>query len=77
MSALGQKQTSRGQGPMSALPPKADIHCGSRNVCFVPLAEVGRLVDYLIGDREYARWNHQPQRLCGLAIEHEFKFGRL
>jgi hypothetical protein len=25
MSAMGQKQTFRGVGPMSALPPKADI----------------------------------------------------
>jgi hypothetical protein len=36
MSALGQKQTRRNQMVMSALPPKADIHCGDRNVRFVP-----------------------------------------
>ena len=25
---------------MSALPPKADIHCGSRDVRFVPIADI-------------------------------------
>jgi hypothetical protein len=36
MSALGQKQTSRRQAAMSALPPKADIGTQQRNVRFVP-----------------------------------------
>ena len=30
MSALGQKQTFALHQPMSALPPKADIHCDIR-----------------------------------------------
>ena len=37
MSALGQKQTLRGVRPMSALPPKADIGSGDRDVRFVPI----------------------------------------
>ena len=41
MSALGQKQTLRGVRPMSALPPKADIGTRSRDVCFVPEADIG------------------------------------
>jgi len=40
MSALGQKQTLRGVRPMSALPPKADIGTQSRNVRFVPKADM-------------------------------------
>jgi len=36
MSALGQKQTLRGVGPMSALLPKADIGAGPRDVRFTP-----------------------------------------
>jgi len=36
---LGQEQTSYGQTPMSALPPKADIESQSRNVRFVPQAD--------------------------------------
>jgi len=43
MSALGQKQTSRHLQPMSALPPKADIGTQSRNVRFVPKADIGDL----------------------------------
>jgi hypothetical protein len=40
MSALGQKQTSRSEIAMSALPPKADIHCDSRNVSFGPITDI-------------------------------------
>src|SRR5262249_20344452 len=42
MSALGQKQTSELVRAMSALPPIADIGTQSRNVCFVPKADIGR-----------------------------------
>src|SRR5690348_8651797 len=40
MSALSQKQTLRGLNGMSALPPKADIGTPSRNVRFVPEADI-------------------------------------
>jgi hypothetical protein len=40
MSALGQEQTSKRVGVMSALPPKADIHCGCRNVSFGPQGDI-------------------------------------
>jgi hypothetical protein len=36
---LGQKQTSRPEILMSALPPKADIAERHRHVCFVPKAD--------------------------------------
>src|SRR5215472_11048742 len=39
-SALGHKQTKRHYGAMSALPPKADKGQTSRDVCFVPLADI-------------------------------------
>jgi hypothetical protein len=41
MSALGQKQTFPNVRPMSALPPKADIATRSRNVRYVPKADIG------------------------------------
>src|SRR6516164_2928693 len=40
MSALGQKRTSEDIQSMSALPPKADIGTHSRNVRFVPKADI-------------------------------------
>ena len=40
MSALGQKQTCAGQKVMSALPPKADICGATRDVRFVPKADI-------------------------------------
>src|SRR5215471_11923822 len=40
MSAMGQKQTFRYVWPMSALPPKADIGTRSRDVHFVPIADI-------------------------------------
>ena len=42
MSALGQKQTWQRLRLMSALPPKADIGTQSRNVRFVPEADILR-----------------------------------
>jgi hypothetical protein len=42
MSALGQKQTSRSEIAMSALPPKADIAECDRHVRFVPKADILR-----------------------------------
>ena len=42
MSALGQKQTLQSVRPMSALPPKADIETQSRDVRFVPKADILR-----------------------------------
>ena len=41
MSALGQERTFSEQAPMSALPPKADIGTQSRNVRYVPIADIG------------------------------------
>jgi hypothetical protein len=40
MSALGHKRTFECIRAMSALPPKADIGTQSRNVCFVPKADI-------------------------------------
>ena len=42
MSALGQKRTLVRVHMMSALPPKADIGTHSRDVCFVPKADIPR-----------------------------------
>jgi hypothetical protein len=42
MSALGQKQTLGKVRLMSALPPKADIETQSRDVRFVPKADILR-----------------------------------
>ena len=40
LSALGQKQTFTVQNGMSALPPKVDMCSATRDVCFVPLADI-------------------------------------
>jgi len=45
MSALGQKQTSAHARRMSALPPKADIGTQTRNVRFVPKADMKAHMD--------------------------------
>jgi len=47
---------------MSALPPKADIGTQSRNVRFVPKAEICSLFDHLIG-------GDQQQRVAGAATD--------
>ena len=40
MSALGQKQTLRQVGGMSALPPEADMCVANTDVRFVPIADI-------------------------------------
>ena len=40
MSALGHKRTFAMQNGMSALPPKADMCSATRNVRFVPIADI-------------------------------------
>jgi hypothetical protein len=40
MSALGQTQTFAAHKSMSALPPKADMCSATRDVCFVPIADM-------------------------------------
>ena len=53
MSALGHKRTFAVQNGMSALHPKADICSATRDVRFVPIADIaGVLFDYLVGARE-------------------------
>ena len=42
MSALGQKRTCAAQKIMSALPPKADMCGATRDVRFVPKADIRR-----------------------------------
>jgi hypothetical protein len=49
MSALGQKQTFAMQNGMSALAPKADMRGATRNVRFVPIADVNESFDQHIG----------------------------
>ena len=58
MSSLGQKQTWRGEFALSALPTKADIGTQSRNVRFVPKADIGEVIrsphpQHLIGRVEW------------------------
>ena len=43
MSALGQKQTCAVQKVMSALPPKADMCGATRDVRFVPIADISEM----------------------------------
>ena len=50
MSALGQKQTFAAQKAMSALPPKADMCGATRDVRFVPIADIA-LFDHLDSHR--------------------------
>jgi len=45
---------------MSALPPKADIGTGPRNVCFVPKVDIHHSFDHMVGaglDRDVLAFN--------------------
>jgi len=59
MSALGQKQTFRDLGPMSALPPKADLVQHGRDVRFVPKADsciAAKHIEVVCKSTETIRW---------------------
>ena len=46
MSALGQKRTCAAQKGMSALPPKADMCGATRDVRYVPKADIANLMRF-------------------------------
>jgi hypothetical protein len=82
MSALGQKQTSRPEISMSALPPKADVAGRRLDVRFVPKADSctatnSRLFDHLVGACKDVRRNVDTNRLCSLEIERKPVLGGL
>ena len=76
---------------MSALPPKADMCGANTDVCYGPIADMCsalahvrfvpradiELLDHLVGGREQRLRHVEPERLGGLEIDGELKFGRL
>ena len=74
MSALGHKRTSWLADGMSALPPKADIGTQSRDVRFVPKADICgaakfRLFDHLVGGREHSLWDCKTERFGRFQVD--------
>jgi hypothetical protein len=63
MSALGHKQTIA--RAMSALPPKADIRGGERDVRFVPIADIA-LNTGRLGTMPFGFW--LTERMLSLVI---------
>ena len=58
---------------MLALPPKADIDCGERYVCFVPVADIVRLFDHLVGVGEHGRGHIEVEHLGSLEIDDQLE----
>jgi hypothetical protein len=56
MCSLGQKQTSRDIGRMSALPSKADITSSRPYVRFVPIADIKMSKDDIKGSTLLHQW---------------------
>ena len=63
MSALGQKQTLCDAVAMSALPPKADMCGATRDVRFVPIADIGKVGLAKKKDRGVAEYRRQSNRI--------------
>ena len=70
MSALGQKQTCATQKVMSALHPIADMCSATRDVRFVPIADIA-LFDDLIGAGRAATAEQRHENGCGES-QHRF-----
>ena len=59
---------------MSALPPKADMCGATRDVRFVPIADIGDLFDHLVGAALHRLWHGNAERLGGLEIDDQLDF---
>ena len=68
MSPLGQKQTCAAQKAMSALPPKADTCSATRDVRFVPIADICSLDDD-VHALQKSVWDTQAYGLCSLEVD--------
>ena len=68
MSALGQKQTWAAQKPMSALPQKRACAAQLGHVRFVPIVDIRRLFDHLVGAREQRRRHVRPSAFAVLRL---------
>ena len=61
---------------MSALPPKADICSATRDVRFVPKADIGSLFDHLVGALLEMQRHVEAERLGGLEVDHQLELDR-
>jgi len=69
MSALPPIATAKADMPqmvMSALPLKADMCGATSNVGYGPKADIGGLVDQVVGASEQRHWNSEAKCLGGL-----------
>ena len=81
MSALGHKQTFAVQIGMSALHPKADMCGATKDVRYVPIADIRTILvcglfDDLVGTGKQRRRHRDAERLGSLEIDHHLEFGR-
>ena len=60
---------------MSALPPKADMCSATRDVRFVPKADIGFLFDHVVGLRKQRWWDRYAERLSRFEIDHQLVLG--
>jgi hypothetical protein len=81
-----QKQTSRPDISMSALPPKADIGRQQLDVRFGPgtdsctaancAPQIAKLLNHVVGALLELERNVNADCLCGLEVDHQFVLGR-
>ena len=72
MSALGQKQTCALQKVMSALPPKADMCGATRDVRFVPIADIAPAANNEAADYRIAAFLQSMRRASGHSVHLKF-----
>ena len=68
----------------SGLPSNSDIARCIRHVSKVPLATIrtgtaanSNLFDHFVGESQQCRRDREPERLCGLHVDHQLEPGRL
>ena len=56
--------------------PKADMCSAKCNVCFTPIADIGRLFDHLVGDGEQLVRHGEAERLRRLHVQRHLELDR-
>ena len=77
MSALGDKQTFAVQNGMSALVPIADMCGATRDVRFVPIADIAALFDYFISALLKLQRHFEAYCFGSLEVDYELELAGL
>jgi hypothetical protein len=75
--AFGSKADMAVAWVMSAIPPTADKLRSGRFVRYVPIGDIGRLLNQFVSASAQVKRDRDPKRFCGFKIDQKFDLGGL